>query len=78
MHHRLQDERSLMMHREAVRMLQETDILIADIARLLDELLQMLQAMLSDNGVRVRVHLPTPPPAPSAPEANQSTLPPAP
>jgi PAS domain S-box-containing protein len=33
------------------------------IARLLDELLQMLQAMLTDNGVRVRVHLPTPPPA---------------
>ena len=32
-------------------------------ARLLDELLQMLQAMLTDNGVRVRVHLPTPPPA---------------
>lgn len=33
------------------------------IARLLDELLQMLHAMLADNGVRVRVHLPTPPPA---------------
>lgn len=34
-----------------------------DIARLLDELLQMLQAMLTDNGVQVRVHLPDPPPA---------------
>lgn len=34
-----------------------------DIARLLDELLQMLQAMLTDNGVQVRVQLPDLPPA---------------
>ncbi len=44
--------RSGELHRESI-----------DIARLLDELQQMLQAMLSDNHVAVRIALPNPPPA---------------